>query len=111
MDMLNQIEIRGIVGNYSRETIQDKTLHRFSVVTSYATKDREGNAVVEMQWFQIGAWDGKKISIPENTNKGFHAHVKGRLRLRKFINSKGEPDTIAEIIPSEVEITDPANKA
>ena len=110
MDMLNQIEIRGIIGNYSRETIQDKTLHRFSVVTSHACMNTQGEAVVETQWFNVSAWDGKKVSIPENTDKGFHAHVKGRLRLRKFINGKGESHVIAEIIPSEVEIIDPNNE-
>ena len=107
MDMLNQIEIRGIVGNYSRETIQDKTLHRFTVVTSHACMNTQGEAVVETQWFNVSAWEGKNVSIPENAHKGFYAHVKGRLRVRKFINSEGQSNAIAEIIPSKVEIIDP----
>ena len=48
MEMLNQVHVRGIVGNARVQKIGDTELVRFSVATDHAYTNRHGEKVVEV---------------------------------------------------------------
>lgn len=48
MEMLNQVHVRGIVGNARVQKIGDTKMVRFSVATDHAYTNRSGEKVVEV---------------------------------------------------------------
>ena len=48
MEMLNQVHVRGIVGNARVQKIGDTEMIRFSVATDHAYTNRSGEKVVEV---------------------------------------------------------------
>jgi hypothetical protein len=48
MEMLNQVHVRGIVGNARVQKIGDTEMVRFSVATDHAYTNRHGEKVVEV---------------------------------------------------------------
>ena len=56
MEMLNQVHVRGIVGNARVQKIGDTEMVRFSVATDHAYTNRSGKNVVEVTWFNCVAF-------------------------------------------------------
>lgn len=103
MEFLNRIELVGVVGRISRQTISDRTVANFSLVTEYSFKDKSGNAIVETTWHNVVAWQNGEMPL-DLIEKGAHVCVHGRLRCRRYTSESGEPRTIYEVIAQSINI-------
>ena len=104
MEFINKIEIQGYVGQSALNRVGDSTVCRFSVVTEHAYNDKSGGIVVDCTWFNVTAWEGKKMPDLTDITKGKAIHVKGRVRAYKFTGSDGTVRSGWEILASEIEI-------
>lgn len=110
MEYLNKIEIRGIVGRVSFSTVGEKRHANFSVCTQYAYKNQSGEAVVEMTWFNVSAWEGPKNGI-DNLQKGAQVFVSGRIRTRFYQMGDGGERVIQEVAAREVRVEPKSEEA
>ena len=98
MEMLNKVELQGIVGSVRIHEVADREHARLSFVTIREYKDSEGNPVMENQWHNVIAWSGECQGIDLATiNKGDRLRIKGTIRYTDYINSSGIERTITEI--------------
>lgn len=104
MEYLNRIELKGLVGNAKFQTVNDKGMNRFSVATSEARKDKDGNAVIETTWFNVVAFETKQLKDLQKIEKGSKVHITGRVRSQKYIGSDGIEKTGFDILAASVEI-------
>ena len=109
MELLNKIEIRGIVGQVSFAEVGDKKHANFSVCTQYAYKNQSGEAVVETTWFNVSAWEGPKNGI-DNLQKGAQVFVSGRIRTR-YYEGNGCERILQEVEAQEVRVEPKSEEA
>lgn len=100
MEMLNRVELRGVVGSARTMKVSESELTRFSVATDYFFKNKEGEAVVETTWHSVMAWD-KGLS---ELKRGDKVEVVGRIRNTRYTDSEGMERTSTEVIASEVKV-------
>ena len=106
MEQMNRIELRGIVGSVKTQIISGNKMSRFSVATSRAYKDKEGNAVIETTWHNVVAWESDRIKDLDLLRAGSKVYVAGRLRSHQFTGSDGVERTSFEVSASKVNILD-----
>lgn len=100
MEHLNNVEIRGRVGNVTvLPTINGHNMVRMSVRTERRFGNGNGGMVVETTWHNISAADIR--NIPE---KGDGVEVRGRLRNQRFTDSDGVERYVSEIEAREVTV-------
>jgi len=114
MENLNRIEIQGTLGKISTPIdIAGKLYAKFSVATTYAYKDANGNAILETTWHSITAFEGEKISAEtlnemrkryEENRDFIYVRVVGRLRQIRYMNTDGVSNSTYEVRANEVEI-------
>ena len=106
MEFLNKVELKGIVGNVHTQTFGLHPSTRFSVVTEYASRDKDGKTTIEVTWFNC-------VTIPtENPlhgeiKKGDKIHLVGRLKSRNYTDQHNEPHYVFEVVVSSFEILSP----
>ena len=105
---LNWICLIGRVGFTKVTDVGDRKHIRMSVVTNYAYKDRDGNAVMDTMWHQVVGWVREGASVP---NKGDIVRVSGRLTYRRYCSERGEDRTSAEIIAGEWDVLADASES
>jgi len=105
MEFLNRIELCGIIGNASINSISDKKIARFSLLTETAFKNSEA-AVVDCTWFNCTAWEGEKIKNLDKVEKGKWARITGRVRTSRFTDSNGVDRVIWEVLCHTLEVTE-----
>lgn len=101
MEQLNKIELVGTVGSTFLTDVCDKTCVKFSLLTEYCTRDKNGCAIIEDTWHRVTYWCPKKedISFIEN---GACLKVYGRLRQLRYVNSDNVEVNTYEVIASGV---------
>ena len=104
MEMLNQVHVRGIVGNARVQKIGDTELVRFSVATDHAYTNRHGEKVVEVTWFNCVAFQSVKMPDFTTIVRGAGVEVKGRLRNYRFTDANGAERTMMEVLASEITV-------
>ena len=105
MEFLNKIELRGVVGRADVNVVNGSHVCNFSVVTEYSTRDKEGNPVVDILWFNVSAWAGRDtIADLYTIQKGAWVRVVGRLRVRKYTTQTGEERSAMDVIAGRVEL-------
>lgn len=104
MEQLNQVIIRGIVGNARVQNIGDTEMIRFSVATNHSFKNRSGEAVIETTWHQVTAFKNDKMPDFSAIVKGVGVEVKGRLRNQRFTDANGAERTVTEILASQINV-------
>ena len=102
MEQINKIELRGLVGNVKLQVVGEKKVARFTVATSMAYNDKNGAAVIETQWHNVNAWEGKYISCLDKLRKGDKVGLIGRMRYTKFTGNDGQEHTSTEILASRL---------
>jgi len=107
MEQINKIEIIGLVGNVRTNIVGGTLVVNFSVATSYAYKGRDGNPVIDTQWFMCSAWEGKGMPDLTRISKGSPIRVFGRIRTRNYTTSEGVDKQEIEVKASRVELLDP----
>lgn len=106
MQQLNQVLLRGHVGNIRVQTVAGKQMARLSVATNYAYKSREGDPVVETTWSQVVAFEGPKMPDFSQIAKGTPVEVKGRLRSQRYTDADGVERTAYEILANQVTVVE-----
>ena len=104
MEQLNQVIVRGIIGNARVQNIGDTEMVRFSVATDHAFKNRSGEAVIETTWHQVTAFKSNRMADFSTLVKGAGVEVKGRLRNNRFVDANGNERIVTEILASEVKL-------
>lgn len=104
MEQLNQVTIRGIVGNARAQKIGDTEMVRFSVATDYAYRTRSGEAIIGTTWHQVTAFKNDRMPDFSGIVKGAGVVVNGRLRNNHFTGSDGVERTVTEVLANSVEL-------
>ena len=103
---LNKVELIGIVGSVKHTNVQDTAHVRFSVATTYAFRDKEGNGVHETTWHSVSCFERACPEDISKIEKGDKVHVLGRIRVCRYTSPEGEEKTMTEIVASSVELLD-----
>ena len=104
MEMLNQIHLRGIVGNACAQKVGDTEVIRFSVMTEYAYTSRDCVKVIDVTWHNCTAFKSPKMPDFSTIVKGAGVEVKVRSRNYRFTDTGGSERTMSEILVSEVTV-------
>ena len=103
---INKIELRGLVGSVKLQEVAGKKVARISVATSMAYNDRSGTAVIDTQWHNVSAWEGKRISGVDKIQRGDRVWVTGRIRYKKFTGTDGQDHYSTEVLANRLTILD-----
>ena len=106
--MLNEVHVRGIVGNARAQKIGDTEMVRFSVAVDHAYTNRNGEKVIEVTWFNCVAFRSDKMPDFLTIVKGAGVEVKGRLRNYRYTDSSGAERTMMELLAREVTVLEEA---
>lgn len=104
MEQINRIEILGYVGNVTLYTGGESICARFTVATSHAFRDKNGNPEIETEWHQVVAFEGKDIQNLDKITKGCKIHIWGRKKTQKYTGSDGIEKIRTEILAGKVEM-------
>ena len=105
MEFLNKIMLRGVVGRADVNSVNGSHVCNFSVVTEYSTRDKEGNPVTDVAWFNVAAWEGRElIGDVYEIQKGMWIEVTGRVRMRRSVTQENEERTVMDVIARKVKI-------
>lgn len=104
MEFINKIELQGIVGNVTVNTIQANNLARFSLLVEETYKSTDGTPVIQSSWFGCIAWQDKKIKDFNKIKKGATIHLNGRVRMQRYEDSTGANRYVWEIVCQELEV-------
>ena len=102
MEQINRIELLGIVGNVRLQYINDRQMAKFTVVTNRAYKNKEGAPVIETQWHNVTAFEGKHIQDLDLLSKGCAVHLWGRLQIQRVTAEDGSDRTYVDVICSKL---------
>jgi len=104
MEQINKVEILGIVGSVRLQTLSERQMAKFTVVTNRAYKNKEGAPVIETQWHNVTAFEGKYVQDLDRIEKGRAVHVLGRLQVQRYTGVDGSERTAVDIICSRLSI-------
>ena len=104
MEFLNSVEITGVVGKVNTQNVSDHKVANISVVTEESFRDANGCAIIETTWFNVVAWQTDKMPDLDTIERGSRVNVKGRLRLKRYVNADGEPRTMSEVVANTVRV-------
>lgn len=104
MEFLNSVEITGVVGKINTQNVSDHKVANLSVVTEESFRDANGCAIIETTWFNVVAWQTDKMPDLDTIERGSRVNVKGRLRLKRYVNADGEPRTMSEVVANTVRV-------
>ena len=104
MEFLNSVEITGVVGKVNTQNVSDHIVANLSVVTEESFRDANGCAIIETTWFNVVAWQTDKMPDLDTIERGSRVNVKGRLRLKRYVNADGEPRTMSEVVANTVRV-------
>ncbi len=107
MEQINRIELLGIVGNVRLQVINSKQMAKFTVVTNHAYKNKEGAPVIETQWHNVTAFEGKNVKDLELIEKGGAVHVWGRLQVQHYTREDGTERTYVDVMCNKLEVLAP----
>ena len=104
MEQKSRIEILGVVGSVRLQRINDRQMARFTVVTNRAYKNKEGAPIIETQWHNITAFEGKNVVGLDRLEKGRAVHVFGRLQIQHYTGVDGIERMSVEVICTKLTI-------
>ena len=104
METINKIELLGIVGSVRFQHINDKQMAKFTVVTNRAYKNKEGAPVIETQWHNVTAFEGKNVQDLDKIEKGRAVKVTGRLQVQRYTGVDGVERTSVDVICTRLTI-------
>ena len=104
MEQINRMELLGIVGNVRLQIVNDKQMAKFTVVTNYAYKNKEGAPVIETQWHNVTAFEGRNVQNLDKIERGGAVHLWGRLQVQRYTGVDGVERTYVEVLCSKLVI-------
>ncbi|PKO23954.1 MAG: single-stranded DNA-binding protein [Chloroflexi bacterium HGW-Chloroflexi-1] len=118
MASLNRVQLIGRLGRDPevRYTSKGTPSTRFSLAVDRAWTNAEGERQTETDWFNIEAWGKLGEICQKYLRKGRLIYVEGPLRIDRWDDEKGEPQTFTKVVatnmqmlerkPEEPEVTD-----
>ncbi len=104
MEQINRIELLGIIGSVRLQNVADKRMAKFTMVTNRAFKNKEGAPVIETQWHNVTAFEGKNIHDLDLLQKGRAVHVWGRLQVQHYTGLDGTDRTSVDVICNKLDL-------
>ena len=104
MNQLNQVIIRGIIGNARIQNISGTDMARFSVATDYVFKNRSGETAIETTWHQVTAFKTDNMPDFSALVKGAGVEVEGRIRNQRYMRADGFEYMTSEILAQKIKI-------
>lgn len=101
MEMLNKVELVGIVGSSKSSDFNNHSVVRFSLCSDYCFKNSIGEFVVESTWHSI-TWFPRENVDSTFVERGAKVHVIGRLRNTKYMDNEGQERSFIEVLASDV---------
>ena len=106
VQLLNRIELTGIVGNVHRMTVAGDRLVRVNVCTTYAYYDRDMRPAVESTWLQcLICAPEERPEFIEELKEGMLIHLKGRIRMDRYTTPTGMDTVCPLVIVAECQVT------
>lgn len=108
MEQLNQVQLRGYIGNIRIQNVGGSKVARFSVATNLAYRGQDGCCIIETTWHNVVAWEGKDIIDLDKLLKGTSVEITGRIRNQRYTGEDGIDRYSTEILARSLcIITDP----
>lgn len=109
MEYLNKIELRGVVGRAEVSTYGNRKACRFSLCTERTYNDKDGNQIVDVQWFNCIVWQQPypQMESVETIEKGANVGVSGRIRNYKFTAQDGTERYGYEVVVTDFNVIAP----
>jgi single-strand DNA-binding protein len=103
-NLRNSVQLIGRLGQDPevRTLTSGKKLTSFSLATTDAYKNANGDKVEETQWHNIVAWGKVGEIAAEYLKKGTEACIEGKLVHRNYENNAGEKRYVTEINMNEL---------
>jgi single-strand DNA-binding protein len=98
-----------LVGNLGRDPELNylpsgQSVCKFSLATSRAYKDKQGELKEETEWHNIVAWGKTGEICAQYLKKGGQAYIEGRIQSREYEGKDGQKRKTYEIIADNVQI-------
>jgi single-strand DNA-binding protein len=98
-----------LVGNLGRDPELNylpsgQSVCKFSLATSRAYKDKQGELKEETEWHNIVAWGKTGEICAQYLKKGGQAYVEGRIQTRQWEDKTGNKRTSVDIVADNVQI-------
>ena len=98
MEFINKVEVCGMIGTIHTESISSTSkVTTLTVCVNEVYTDAKGNAAMETTWFKVSVWNSD-----EEFNVGDYVHIKGKFRMRKYIDSTNNERVTYDIVANEV---------
>ncbi|MBG0786888.1 MAG: single-stranded DNA-binding protein [Anaerolineaceae bacterium] len=109
---LNKVMIIGYLGRdpEMRFTPTGKSVSSFSVACNRSWKSKDGERHTETDWFNVVAWGDLAEISKQYLSKGSMVYVEGRLQIREWVDSNGNPQKSVEIIARDILMMDSKDK-
>ena len=104
-----------LIGNIGTEPevktfTNGKIMARFSLATTEAYNNKEGEKIFNTTWHNIVAWGNTAKLAEKICKKGFRIAVDGKLNNRTYEDGKGEKKYITEVVADELMIVGETKK-
>ncbi len=73
----------------------------FSLATTDAYKNKEGELVKNTQWHNVIAWGAQADQLSKSVAKGFRIEIHGKIQHRSYEDKAGNTKYITEIVMSD----------
>lgn len=105
--MYNRIELIGHVGRdiEVKQISEDRCVGRFSVATSEAYKDKNGEWQDNTEWHTVICWR-KSAEQLQKITKGKLMFIEGKMTYRSYQNDSNETKYVSEVICNQFRILD-----
>jgi len=100
----NKVQLIGNLGQDPevRNFDNGKVSARFSLATTDAYRDANGNKVTETQWHNIVAWGNLAKIIEKYLSRGSEVAVEGKLTHRSYDDKEGNKRYYTEIVLNDM---------
>jgi len=101
---LNKMTVIGRLGRdpEMRYTTSGTAVTSFSVATSRAYTDNNGERKEDTEWFTVNAWNQLAENCNQYLTKGQLIYVEGRLRSSSWVGNDGQTRFRNEIVANEI---------
>lgn len=89
-------EIRHLEGNITRAS--------FSLATTEAFKDRNGNRIEQTEWHNIVMWRTNAENAEKLLKKGMQIYLEGKIQTRQWTDKDGQKRSVTEIVADTFKI-------
>ena len=104
--MINKVILLGNVGKDPEIKYFDNesSVANFSLATSEAYTNKNGEKVTNTEWHNVQAWRGLAKIVEKYVKKGDLIYIEGRIKTRSYDDKDGNKKYITEILADEIKM-------